>query len=288
MTSRNEARTQVDPALLEQFMKQQEAKYTAPAPPVQNVSVYSVPTDFVELPSRGNFYPEGHPWHKKEKVEVKFMTTKEEDILTSPAYAKEGVTFDKLIESITLDRIDVGTLLIGDKNAVLINARKNAYGNKYDFFAICEECLEGHQLVSDLNSIEIKKFDNSSYSGGPNGTFTVELPQSKEVVQFRLFRGSDDEFLRKEEAVRRKHTLPFEKIITMHRLVIVSVNEHSEESYIDQFVQNMLIRDSKFLQKAYQETKPDVVFEYNFICKNCTHQNQGGVPFGADFFWPNE
>jgi len=293
MTSRNEARTQVDPALLEQFMKQQEAKFVAPTqtqapPPTRSAAVYSVPTDFVELPSRGKYYLEGHPWHKKEKVEIKYMTTKEEDIITSPAYAREGKTFDKLLESVIVDRVNVGSLLTGDRNAILINTRKNAYGPHYEFYGFCEKCYETKELTIDLNSASIKEFDNLSCEKNSDGTFTVQLPQSKEAVQFRLFCGEDDAVLQKQEAAREKHNLPYEKIVLIHRQVIVSVSGNSDPACINQFAQNMLIRDSKFLQKAYIETKPDVSLRYDFICETCDHQNQGDVPFGANFFWPNE
>ena len=43
---------------------------------------FSTPTEFVDLPSGGRFYPADHPLHGKDSVEIKFMTAKEEDILT--------------------------------------------------------------------------------------------------------------------------------------------------------------------------------------------------------------
>ena len=101
----------------------------------QTVSIsrqtYTVPTDFVNLPSEGKFYSEGHPFHNTKEVEVKYMTTKEEDILTSPSYNEKGVVFDKLIENLLVENVKAATLLAGDKNAILINARKNAYGGEY-------------------------------------------------------------------------------------------------------------------------------------------------------------
>ena len=109
------------------------------APPPQQQS-YSRPTDFVKLPSKGKFYPPGHPLYNKEEVEVSFMTTKEEDILLSPSYNKKGNVFDKLIESLIVGNVKAESLLIGDKNAILINARKNAYGSDYRVSLICQHC----------------------------------------------------------------------------------------------------------------------------------------------------
>ena len=290
MTSRNESRAQVDPALLEQFMRQQEAKYTSapPVAPTPAPGAYSVPTDFVELPSKGVMYPEGHPWHMKDKVEVRFMTTKEEDILTSPAYAKAGVTFDKLIENITVDKINVDTLLIGDKNALIVNARKNAYGSEYEFFIMCANCIEGHELTANLEHAEIKDLSNVTYDRNTDGTYSVKLPQSQDLINFRLFTGKDEKYMCEQQEIRKKHNLKVENVVALHRQALVSVNGSNDASYIEQYIQKMLIRDSRFLQKVYQEVRPDISIKYSFNCKECGHKNEGGVPFGADFFWPDD
>ena len=68
---------------------------------------FVVPTEFVELPSGGRFYPEGHPLHNEESIEIRQMTAKEEDILTSRTLLKKGVALDRVIENLIVDkRID--------------------------------------------------------------------------------------------------------------------------------------------------------------------------------------
>ena len=158
----NEGRTQIPPELLEQFMKQQEEKFDnqqpAPAPQAAPATTgYQVPTDFVELPSKGTFYNPNHPWHNKESVEVRYMTTKEEDILSSEAYAKAGIMFDRLIESVTVDRVDSNTLLPGDRNAILISSRASGYGNLYETKINCPSCDERSQLTFDLLNKKTKE-----------------------------------------------------------------------------------------------------------------------------------
>ena len=207
--------------------------------------------------------------------------------MTSPTYNREGVAFDKLIESILVDRVSVESLLIGDKNAILLNARKNAYGSEYHFYSLCQKCLEGKELTANLEELTNKDLSQLSCTKNSDGTFKVELPKSKDVIQFRLITGTDEKMIREQEKIREKHNLPPEKVISLHRQLIVSINERTDRSYIDQYIQKMLIKDSRFLQKVYEETRPDVIFSYEHSCDSCGHQSKGVVPIGADFFWPD-
>ena len=104
-------------------------------------AIYQVPTDFVELPSQGKFYPKDSPIYAVEKLEIKFMTAREEDLLVSPSLQKEGIAVDRVIESLLVNKnIKASDLLVGDKTAILLNARKNAYGEAYKFPYICKSC----------------------------------------------------------------------------------------------------------------------------------------------------
>lgn len=284
----NEGRTQIPPELLDQFIKQQEEKFTEqqPAPTPQHhpqTSGYQVPTDFVELPSKGVFYGANHPWHNKEKVEVRYMTTKEEDILSSEAYAKQGIMFDRLIESIIVDRVDSTTLLPGDRNAILINARKNSYGAEYDFSIVCSQCLSEVECTTDLSQLGIK--NSSVEEVTENNTVTIVLPVSKKKVEFRIMTSGDYKQVAKSMEQQKKHGIEPNETIELHRKAIVSVEGDNNPTTIINFVQTMLLRDSKFLKKQYNEFGPDVDFTFQQECKECGHLNKGGVPIGANFFW---
>ena len=89
------------------------------------------PSEVIDLPSEGKLYPEGHPL-KDGKIEIKYMTAKEEDILTSQNLIKKGVVIDRLIDSLILtDGVKQDDLVLGDKNAVMVAARILAYGPEY-------------------------------------------------------------------------------------------------------------------------------------------------------------
>ena len=83
-------------------------------PPIQDVAEaaaksnssplsFVAPTEFVNLPSKGKFYPDGHPLKDQETVELKMMTTKQEDILTSRSLLKKGVAIDRFLQSLIVD-----------------------------------------------------------------------------------------------------------------------------------------------------------------------------------------
>ena len=132
----------------------------APVANVQNTPdqpfSFVVPTEFVELPSKGAFYPVGHPLHNQTTIEIKQMTAKEEDILTSRSLLKQGVAIDRVIQSVIIDRsIDVSSLLIGDKNALVIASRVSGYGNDYNTTVTCPNCETKQDYSFDLNMAQI-------------------------------------------------------------------------------------------------------------------------------------
>ena len=56
------------------------------------------PTEVIDLPSKGYFYSKDSPLSSGQ-VEIKYMTAREEDILTSQNLIKKGVVIEKLIDS---------------------------------------------------------------------------------------------------------------------------------------------------------------------------------------------
>ena len=255
------------------------------APSVQ--TGYSVPTDFVELPSKGKFYPENHPFYNKQEVEVKFMTTKEEDILMSPSYNKKGVVFDKLIENILVDRIKIDSLLLGDKNAILVNARKNAYGADYEISVICKQCYHEQSLVIDLEEVGAKDEDLKGIEFTEKGTFIINLPRTKKTVELKLLTAKDEEEILEKIQQKTKHNLPETVVTDRLRQIIVSVDGDVDILAISELISSLPIYDSRYIQKKYIQATPDVDFVYETTCEECSHINKGGVPITEGFFWPD-
>ena len=86
------------------------------------MSEHKFPTEVIDLPSGGKVYPKDSPLADG-KIELKYMTTKEEDILMSQNLIKKGVVIDKLLDSlIVTEGVNQDNLLLGDKN-VLVASR---------------------------------------------------------------------------------------------------------------------------------------------------------------------
>ena len=255
-----------------------------------NHFAFVVPTEFVELPSKGNFYPEGHPLCGIETIEIRNMTAKEEDMLTSKTLLKKGVALDRVIRSLIVDRtINPDTLLVGDRNAIIIAARSSGYGNDYNTNITCPACGTTQRYDFDLNMAEI--YDGSDRSefdvvDNENGTFNVILPKTNLTVTFRLLTGADEKrFINGMQSDRKQKQ---DRNITRQlRNIIVAVNDDDSAEAISYLVDNIPSIDSRHLRSSWRLSTPDIDLTQNFICEECDHEADLEVPLSVDFFWPD-
>ena len=259
----------------------------------ESVFTFTTPTEFVELPSGGRFYEEGHPLHAQETVEIKFMTAKEEDILTSPALLKKGIAIQRLLENVVIDKsIDIDSLLIGDKNALLIATRVTGYGNEYVTGVTCPSCLDSSRHEFDLGDLLTQPggitSENSEYvTAGPEGTFFITgLQRTQAKVEVRLLKGVDEKALVSRAAKRKKHKLQSSPLLEQMTSFIVSVNDNHDPMYIASFLENLPATDSRHLRNAYSTLIPNVDMNQTFECEHCTASTEMEVPLTAEFFWP--
>ena len=249
------------------------------------------PTEYVELPSKGKGYPSGHPLHDQETIEIKFMTAKEEDILSSRALLKKGIAIERLIESVICNKnIVANELLVGDRNAILIATRTSAYGNIYSTKVTCPNCATVTPCDFDLNAAIIydgKGLEEYNIQITTKGLFKVVLPITKFEVEFRLLRGQDEIDMIKKSQKLSKNKVSEENITDQFRKFVVSVNGYGERSVIDHVAPKLPAQDSMFLRGAYKKCSPDIKISNDFTCPSCGNEQELEVPFGADFFWPN-
>jgi hypothetical protein len=252
---------------------------------------FVIPTEFVELPSEGRYYPEGHPLHGEDSIEIKQMTAKEEDILTSRSLLKKGVAIDRLIKSIIVNKkIDSNSLLVGDRNAILIAARISGYGYEYDTKVGCPSCGAQQDYSFSLNDADVYTgteltADDAVDNG--DGTFTVTLPRMKADVTFRLLNGTDEKNLLAQLEYARKKRQEENAITAQLRQMIVAVNGNEEAQAINYAVSNMPSMDSRYLRLVYKKATPNVDLTQHFECNDCDYDQPMEVPLTADFFWPD-
>ncbi len=261
----------------------------APAATQAQEFSWSNPTEFVDLPSEGKFYSEGHPLHGQDTLEIRFMTAKEEDILTSQSLIRKGIVLDRLVDSVIVDkRITSADLLIGDKNAVLIAARVTGYGEEYNVKITCPSC--GSESDEEYNISDIKFFKEASSDTvvwNEDGTFNLQLPLTKASITCRLMTGADEAASTQRQKKMKKHRMQDSALTTMLRTIITKINGSSDRAMINGFVENMPARDARHLRINYSKVVPNVELRTYFDCQDCGEAAEMEVPLDAGFFWPD-
>ena len=249
---------------------------------------YTGPTEVIDLPSKGYFYPEGHPLSSG-KIELKYMTAKEEDILASQTLIKQGVVIDKLLQSLIVTKVNYNEILTMDKNAIFIAARILAYGKEYEVEITCPSCGEKSKQVIDLQMFEEKVIDWSHFTKGQQ-TYNFTLPIGKQQLELKFLTHGDEKQIEEDmKQVKRlnKATGIEGDLTTRLKHLIISVDGDKSRAAINKLVDNMLSRDSLALRQFMNEFSPDIDTTFTFVCPSCGHeQTNMSMPITVQFFWP--
>jgi hypothetical protein len=255
---------------------------------VDNKSIY--PTENIELPSKGYFYEDGNPLQNG-FVEIKMMTAREEDILTNQNLIKNGTVLDKLLESLIVGpkNVNYRNLLISDKNALYIAARRLAYGDSYGPLEVqCPSCSEKNRVTFDLSTLENKEYDFSNLEKGAN-LFEFTLPFAKRNIQFKILNSFEEEQIENDIKVLSKKVKNIKtgQITSRLKRIIVSIDGDTDKGKINEFVDNELVsRDSMALRKTLKDKTPEIDLTTDFECESCGHEERLDVPMTVQFFWP--
>jgi len=271
---------QTDSALAEQL--RQEHKET-------DVKKTNFPTEVVELPSKGLLYPEDHPLSSG-TIEMKYMTAREEDILTSANLIKQGVVLDKLLQSLIVTPVNYNDILNGDKNAIMVAGRVLGYGKDYQATVTCPDCGHKNETVIDLTEITNKPIDDTAITKGHN-EFEFVLPTSKRKIKFKVLTHGDEKQITSDIKVSKKlnKSAGVDPTLTTRLInIITSVDGETDKKIIKDFVNNELFAvDSRALRKHISNVSPDIDLTFHFECEECGHINdETTVPMGVGFFWP--
>ena len=239
------------------------------------------PTEKVTLPSKGLLYPKSSPLSKG-VVEMKYMTAREEDILTNQSLIQKGTVIDELLKSLIVTKgVDYNDLLVGDKNAIMVAARVLGYGADYTF------TYNNEQHTVDLTQVEDKNMDESLVENNEN-KFYFTLPASKVEVTFKLLTHGDEQKLQNEiKGLKKLNKLNAPEVSTRMKHMITSVNGDSETKTIREFVDNSLLaRDARELRNYASKIQPDVdlAFDYEDVRGDLVRVD---LPIEVGFFWPD-
>lgn len=248
-----------------------------------------IPHELAPLPSSGKVYPPESSFHNVDAVEIRAMTAREEDILTSRALLKKGTVISELIKSCLVDKsMNSLDLLSGDRNALMVAIRITGYGHEYNVEVECPECGVKSPHEFNLAELPIRRLEIEPVSPGLN-LFEFMLPYSKKVVRFKFLTGKNEEEMVQLADKQKKLGLnSSESNVTTNLLYsIVSVDGVEDRAKIANFVKNMPARDSLALRNYMKDNEPGIVMKQDTVCNTCGHQEEVNMPIGVTFLWPN-
>lgn len=238
---------------------------------------FKLPTETIELPSKGLLYPSDNPLSSG-TIEMKYMTAREEDILTNQSYIQNGTVIDKLLQSLIVSKINYSDLLIGDKNALLIASRILGYGKDYTFV------YGGKEEIVDLTQLKNKELDESLYTRGVN-KFNFELPNTGTHITFKLLTHGDEAKIQNEiKGLQKINPGNSPEATTRLKHMILAIDGDEEQKNIRNFVDNYLLaRDARAFREYVSQIQPDV--DLTFFPES--GRESINIPIGLNFFWPD-
>jgi hypothetical protein len=249
-----------------------------------------IPVELVPVPSNGKVYPKSSSLYNRDSIEIRSMTTREEDILTSKALLKKGTVITELIRSCLVDKtVDPVSMLVGDRNALMVAIRITGYGHEYDAEVTCgnDECAQNLKRTFNLAELPIQRLEIEPIVEGEN-LFEFMLPHTKKLVKFRFLTGLDEEDINVTLEKQKKLNLQSSSTVTTNLLhTLVSVDGIDNRAKVAQFVRMMPARDSLMLRNYIRDNEPGIRMKQETTCPACGHEEVVSIPLGVTFLWPN-
>ena len=246
---------------------------------------FRFPTEVIDLPSKGLIYPESSPLSSG-TIELKYMSAKEEDILTNQNFIEKGIVIDKLLQSMIVTKCDYNDLIVGDKNAILVAARILGFGAEYPV-EITDKYGKKIPVTVNLSELKNKEINESLFVKGKN-EFNFTLPQSKVTVTFKLLNASDETKIDNEvKGLKKAYPNDSFDITTRLKHTIIAVNGDSRDENIRYFVDNMMLTDSRALRKYINEIMPDLIMEFSYEDSKGDIVEGVSMPMNINFLYPD-
>ena len=217
---------------------------------------YKIQFDLVNIPSKGIFYP-----NKPTSIPVRYLTTVEENILTTPSLLENKEAITTVLKLVVMDEtISINDLLLCDRDAIVLFLRSTAYGDSFPIFFTCPKCNKESEVNFTLSSFGVKDI---KIQPDDNGFYKAQLPKSKKSVLYRHLTVKDEELMFDADTF----TMQLEK-------QIISIDGVESREYVKKFVKNMPISDSSFLRKYINETEPGFDKTVELECEFCKNTSK--------------
>lgn len=237
--------------------------------------------EVIKLPSQGLFYP-----NRLSEVSVEYMTSKDEDLLTTPSLIENGTVIDILLKrKVKTEGVVINDLLAGDRSAIILFLRTSSYGADYSVQVPDPRTGIPFKAVVDLLKLRYKELKELP---DEFGHFKVELPMRKKLVIFKLLSsGEEQKIFKKAEAIQEAYGEEFSQYSTLKlKSHVLAINEKTDRSYIDKFIDAMPALDAFTIRRKILEVSPDVDMTYEFMAKD-GYKFIANLSVGIDFFFPN-
>tara|TARA_R110000796_G_scaffold198422_2_gene314718 strand:+ start:4083 stop:4829 length:747 start_codon:yes stop_codon:yes gene_type:complete len=222
-----------------------------------------LPSIIAPLSSGGKIYPKDHPL-REGKIEMRYMTAYDEDILTNTSYIRDGVMLDRLLESISLTKFNVSDLATYDRDGLLIYIRIVSYGSDYTVKVTDPKTKNELDRVIDLKKIKSKPFNLIVDDNGE-----IEYQVNDNIIKF-TFNIDDITDISPSNFCKK---------------VIKEVNGSRSQETIDYFIQYQFMAiDSKKFRTYYTNNSPMLDLTAEFEGEN-GGTFTAGFSIGSDFFW---
>jgi hypothetical protein len=249
---------------------------------------WEVPIEAIPIPSKGVIYHPDSLLYNREVLKIKSMTAREEDILASPAFHREGTSLSHLIQSCLIEKgIDAEDMIMGDRTALMVGIRVTGYGPEYHVASNCQQCGTKNNFVVDLSTLPIKRLQIEPTSPGLNQfEFTLPVTKKKVVFKYNTAREERERKMASASLQRVTGASSTNSITSFLENSIISIEGVSDRAKIKHFVLNMPAFDSKALRKYIVDNEPGMDMSCKFVCKNCSSLNETTLPMTSEFFWP--
>lgn len=251
---------------------------------------WEVPIESVPLPTRGVIYHPDSTLYNRDVLHIKSMTAREEDILASPAFQKDGTVLTHLFQSCLTDKtVNSEDMILGDRMALMVAIRVTGYGPEYKVSANCQSCGQKNDFAIDLSSLSIKRLKIEPVKPGEN-KFEFILPVTKKKIIFKYVTEKEN----RERSISNKNmqkalgTNIANTVTSFLENCIVAVDGNTDKTKIRHFVLNMPAFDSKSLRTFITENEPGMDMSCSFDCKSCGNRNDTLMPVTSEFFWPSK
>jgi len=244
-------------------------------------------TEFVDLPSKGLYYPEDNALYHKESVEVRFMTAADEDIITNKSYIDKGLALEKLVKHVLVDpQIDVKSMQVQDQIAIVLALRITAYGKFLTPEVQCSACKHKHKVELNLEDIKFGGFNldpREAVDITDAGIF-ITLPRCGWKFEVRPITTADPKKLIFNKKIIDNISTKQLEILTKS-VTVPSGDVYSDNKNITKAIKNMPASDATLLRDKYTEIFPSVDASFSITCPECDHESKEDLPLDVGLFW---